>query len=304
MFLQLVFGNVLFAAASDPVERFVRLTTPHETCKSRGFNDIVTKSVCDFAFDTLVDNEVERVTNIAATYLPMGCFSECHSEYSGHHCRKFNKHNRTNSVIAAQARFLCYSDKQEYVRLGKGGSCENEGLHSIDSFEMCEEAFRVLKERGKGMHHIEIVSRKWQPKGCFSTCYDPFDGHTCRTLNTDSVGNGLGTDRNLRMLCEIPGFSTTITTTTTPTTTIAEPPREQIRSVADQEYCTNYVFLPPRDVHSAEACYNRTKTDSRCYNGGKIFSFEKAQKSGICICCSDDGSARTPHPSWSVFSVS
>eukprot|EP00927_Polykrikos_kofoidii_P058476 TRINITY_DN52_c0_g1_i2.p1 TRINITY_DN52_c0_g1~~TRINITY_DN52_c0_g1_i2.p1 ORF type:complete len:462 (+),score=37.43 TRINITY_DN52_c0_g1_i2:73-1386(+) len=188
---------------------FVRLGGDGETCEVSGFRSIEDQSECKGAFDALAhaSKSLEVIQEQNNKYNPKGCYSTCFDEHSGYYCRKFNAHSQgqgwkpTDNTVMLCHNSLGSSSTDKFVRIAGGITCSSQQLADIETLEHCKEAFAEEKHKQKLAERVALVRTSREPKGCYSDCFDAWDGYTCRKFNEHSEGNSQGTDGSRYLLC-------------------------------------------------------------------------------------------------------
>jgi hypothetical protein len=165
---------------------------------------------CEAAFDALkVSKEYEQIERVTSQYRPKGCSSSCYDNHWGHSCRRFNDHRTGNGKSAyGKVFFLCKNNSahstDNFVRVLSEGTktCKSEDLSDIETIEECENAFEEEKHHEKTAEKIRVGSFAREPKGCYSDCFDVWDGYTCRKFNEHATGNDARSARSRNVLCE------------------------------------------------------------------------------------------------------
>jgi hypothetical protein len=87
-------------SAHNSRDKYARITSEGETCKSADLSDISTFEDCKEAFEEEKYHEKrsEHVRVVSNPREPKGCFSECFDGWSGYSCRKFNEHATGNGA--------------------------------------------------------------------------------------------------------------------------------------------------------------------------------------------------------------
>jgi hypothetical protein len=183
-----------------------------EKCDSNLHTPIDNLADCKTAFHVLKlkEKQNEQIKNVTAIWKPKGCSSNCFNEHSGHFCRFFNDHPTGNGKGGAQELvLLCKNNSAQtfgdkYARISsEGETCKSANLSDVDTFEDCAEAFEEETYHAKGSEHVHVVSNPREPKGCFSDCFDAWDGYSCRKFNEHATGNGAGSDNSRKVLCAV-----------------------------------------------------------------------------------------------------
>jgi hypothetical protein len=193
----------------------------------RGQYDLIyTKEECQAAFRALPyrTKTMEEIKTVNNGFEPTGCYSLAFSEHAGYHIRRFNENKNTIGIVEGSSILCKDMSAQRFIRVSEvGATCRSRGYESIDDLQECSEAF-LSQEVDKKAERVHVISSRWQPKGCFSDCFDEFSGFMCRKFNEHEVGSGEGGDgENRFLLCWAKGRPrdrpkerpTTTTTTTT-----------------------------------------------------------------------------------------
>eukprot|EP00927_Polykrikos_kofoidii_P018539 TRINITY_DN185_c0_g2_i2.p1 TRINITY_DN185_c0_g2~~TRINITY_DN185_c0_g2_i2.p1 ORF type:complete len:490 (-),score=74.65 TRINITY_DN185_c0_g2_i2:284-1753(-) len=208
------------------------------------YGAIETKEDCERAFKALPHHtktmEVIKTVNVA--FEPTGCYSKAFSNHAGYYLRRFNENNNTNGIEEGNS-LLCTNVSaqhlaERFIRVSEvGATCRSKGYKNIADFQECAEAF-LEHEFEKSSEQVYVVSTRWEPKGCFSDCFDEFAGFMCRKFNKHKDGNGEGGDgENRFLMCtakERPRLLDKVDATTT-TTTTAERARYVRQKVAGEK---------------------------------------------------------------------
>eukprot|EP00927_Polykrikos_kofoidii_P085179 TRINITY_DN918_c1_g1_i8.p1 TRINITY_DN918_c1_g1~~TRINITY_DN918_c1_g1_i8.p1 ORF type:complete len:427 (+),score=40.87 TRINITY_DN918_c1_g1_i8:74-1354(+) len=189
----------------NPENKYVRRMKPGQKCEAP-YRNIESASACKAAFDDLVyvAKKAESILPVSYSFEPKGCYSTCFTEHAGYHCRKFNGHPSGNGKGSDGALLVVCKTREGYERVMESNqTCRSQGYTDITSVEECKVAFDATEYEEKRMEAVKSVSFSWEPKGCYSKCFDPWGGYYCRHFNNHATGNGAGSDGDSTfLLCE------------------------------------------------------------------------------------------------------